>query len=292
MDSMTPSRLPVLPFFALTFAWTWSMWWGAVAAGLRFDEPAFRLLYLLGVLGPLAGTTWVLYRGGPLYRRDFLRRVMDPRRVPALAWLALASVAAGPALLGAAVAAMTGAVAVVPDYSAGLVGAVVSFAMVAGLAEEPGWRGAAADAWQARSRPVWAALGIGALWAFWHLPLHFIEGSYQHGVDFGSVRFWLTNLALVQVGVLFLWLANAARGSILVAILAHAGFNAAGGLVPASTTRDLVAFLVLTAMTLGVLAARRGGLGHAAPSATIRVDDGGAGRAADAGVAPTAMTPR
>jgi hypothetical protein len=84
------------------------------------------------------------------------------------------------------------------------------------------------------------------------------------------VRFWLTNLALVQVGVLFLWLANGAGDSILVAILSHAGFNASGGLVPASATRDLVAFPVLTVMTLCVLAVTRGRLRYAVGSATTR----------------------
>jgi uncharacterized protein len=292
MMASRPGNLPVLPFFALTFAWTWSVWWGAVAVGLAFGQPAFRLLYLLGVFGPLVGTAWVVRRGGHVYRREFLRRVWDPRRIPAMWWLALVAVAAGPALLGAAVAVMTGAASAVPDYSAGFIGAVVLFAMVAGLAEEPGWRGAASDAWQVRSRPAWAALGIGALWALWHLPLHFVEGSYQHGLGFGSVRFWLTNLALVQLGVLLLWLANGARGSILVAILAHAGFNVSGALVPASTTRDLVAFLLLTAMTLSVVAATRGRLRYAAAFATNQAVGGGTGPGARrAYVVPAAVPP-
>lgn len=156
--------------------------------------------------------------------------------------------------------AITGAAAVVPDYSIGTVGMVVVFALVAGLAEEPGWRGAASDAWQARTRPVWAAIGIGGFWAIWHLPLYFVEGSYQHGVGFGSVRFWFINLVLVQLGVLYIWLANGAGGSILIAILAHAGFNIAAELVPASTIRDVVAFVLISAATLVVVAATRGEL--------------------------------
>jgi uncharacterized protein len=251
----------VLPFFVVTFAWTWSMWWGAVAAGLSFDQDTFKLLYLLGVFGPMVGAWWVVRRGDRAYRREFWRRVWDPRRVPAAWWLALIGVAAGPALLGAAAAAMNGATAQAPEYSAGLVGAVIVFALVVGLAEEPGWRGAAVDAWQSRTGPVWAALGIGALWALWHLPLHFVEGSYQHGIGFGPARFWLTNLALIQLAVLLVWLVNGARGSILMAILAHAGFNAALGLVPASTTRDIVGLLLMTVTTLAVIAATRGRCG-------------------------------
>jgi uncharacterized protein len=135
---------------------------------------------------------------------------------------------------------------------------VVVFALAAGLVEEPGWRGAASDAWQARTRPLWAATAIGVLWALWHLPLYFIEGSYQHGLGFGSLRFWLTNLVLVQLGVLYVWLVNGSGGSILIAILAHAGVNIAGELVPRSTTGDAIAFLVVTTVTLSVIAATRG----------------------------------
>jgi uncharacterized protein len=258
--STGPADPPVLPFFALTFVWTWSLWWGAVAAGLSFAQPLFLLLYLLGVLGPLVGAAWVVGRGERTYRGEFIRRIWDPRRITARWWLTLVIVAAGPAGVGAAVALATSEATVVPAYSVGGIAAVIGFALVAGLAEEPGWRGAASDAWQARTHPLPAALGIGALWAVWHLPLYFIEGSYQHGVGFGSLRFWLGSLALVQLGVLYVWLVNGAGGSILIAILAHAGLNISAELVPGSTTRDAVAFLVITATTLAVIAATRGRL--------------------------------
>lgn len=254
------ARLPVLPFFLLTFAWTWSMWGVAVVAGLSAAQPPGSLLYLLGVLGPLAGATWVVKRGSRAYRHALLRRIWDPRRVPALWWLALIAVAAGPAALGAAVANADGVTVDVVDYGVGSVAAVVVVALVAGLAEEPGWRGAALDAWQARTYPLSAAAGIGALWSLWHLPLHFLEGSWYHGMGFGSVRFWLAHLLLVQLGILFAWLVNGSRGSILVAVLAHAGFNIAAGLVPSSTTRDVVAFVAVTAATAVVIASTKGRL--------------------------------
>jgi uncharacterized protein len=260
MTSTSPGRASVALFFVLAFSWSWSMWWGAVAAGLAFEQPSFKLLYLLGVFGPLVGAIWVVRGRSSRYRREFLRRVWNPLRISAPWWLALVAVVAGPGVLGAAAAALIGTPAVVPDHSVEFVGMVVVFALVAGVAEEPGWRGAASDAWQVRTRPVWAAAGIGALWALWHLPLFFVEGSYQHGVGFGSVRFWLINLALVQMGVLYLWLANGSGGSILIAILAHAGFNAAAELVPGSTIRDIVAFAVITAATVVVAVTTRGEL--------------------------------
>lgn len=265
--------LPVLPYFVLTFAWTWSLWWTAATTRRSVTELPVLLLFMLGGLGPLVGATWMVRRRGAAYRRDFLRRVWDPRGISTRWWLALVAMAAGPAVVGAAMAGAAGAAATVPDYRVGAVGGVIAFALVAGLAEEPGWRGAATDAWQARTRPMWAALGIGVLWALWHLPLYFIEGSYQFGLGFWSVRFWLTSLALVQLGVLYLWLANGSHGSILFPILAHAGFNAAGELVPRSTTGDVITFLVVTAATVAVMAATKGRLGLAVAGAGERQPD-------------------
>jgi uncharacterized protein len=251
---------PVLSFFALAFAWSWSWWGTAAITGAGVTEPPGLLLYLLGVFGPLVGAVWVVHRRGRTYRRAFLGRIYDPRGISARWWLALLAVAAGPAALGAVAASMAGGIGTAPVLSVGAVAVLLGPATVAGLVEEPGWRGAVADAWQARTRPVWAAAGIGALWSLWHLPLSFIEGSYYHELGVGSLRFWLTHLMLVQFGVLLLWLANGSGGSILLAALAHAGFNVAVGLAPSGVAFDVVALFALTAATSAVITLTRGRL--------------------------------
>lgn len=255
-----PLSAPRLPFALLTFAWTWTMWGTAAVSGLTIEEPPGAGLYLLGVFGPVVGAAWTVRRGARPYRRAFLRRIWDPRAIDGRWWLALAGVIGVPAALGGVATGLSDPAAAVPDYSVGAIGAAVIVALVAGVAEEPGWRGAAADTWQTRARPVWAATGIGTLWSVWHLPLHFLEGSWYHGMGLGSVRFWLIHVLLVQLGVLFVWLANGSGGSILIAILAHAGFNVAMGLAPGSLTRDAMTFAVVTAATIVVLVATRGQL--------------------------------
>jgi uncharacterized protein len=265
-----PRHRPVLPFFALAFVWTWALWWTAAATGRSATDPAGFMLYMAGGLGPLVGAAWVVHRRGPEYRRAFLRRVWDPRGIRAPWWLALLAVTTLPPVIGAALASVAGAAATVPDYSVGIVLAAVLIALAAGLVEEPGWRGAASDAWQERTRPVWAALGIGALWSFWHLPLSFFEGSYFHALGFGSAGFWLTHLILVQLGVLWVWLANGSGGSILIAVLAHMGFNTTWGLLPHSTTGTVITLLALTAATVAVVAATKGDLCFAGADARAR----------------------
>jgi uncharacterized protein len=251
-------------FFGIAFAWTWTLWWTAAATGGSVAEPVGAMLYMAGGLGPLFGAAWIVLRGDRAYRRDFLRRVWDPRRIAAPWWWALAAVAAGPAVLGAAVANAAGAAATHPAYGVGAVGGAIAVALLAGFAEEPGWRGVASDAWQRRTLPAWAATGIGAIWALWHLPLAFIDGTYYHALGFGSAAFWLTLLALVQLGVLYVWLANGSGGGILVAVLAHAGFNVAASLAPRSTTGDVTALIAITAATVIVVAATRGRLRYPA----------------------------
>jgi len=210
-----------------------------VAAAIRVSvtEPRGLLLYLMGVFGPPVGAARVLHHGGRGYRRAFLHRFWGTRGIAVRWWLGLFAVATGPAALAAVGTSMTGRAGTAPALSGGAVAALVGPALVAELVEEPGWRGAASDAWQARTRPVYAATGIGALWSLWHLPLSFFEGSYYYELGVGSERFWLTHLMLIPLGILLVWLVNGSGGRILLAVLAHAGFNVAIGLAPSGMAR-------------------------------------------------------
>jgi len=257
-------RLSVAPFLAIAYAWSWSLWGVAALTGASLAGGAGGMLYMAGGLGPLFAAFWLLRRADRSYRRDVLRRVWDPRRIGARWWWGLVAVTAGPAVVGAVVAWLVGDAITLQPYGVGAVAGALAVGLAAGAAEEPGWRGVASDAWQRQALPAWAGLGIGAAWALWHLPLAFIDGTYYHALGFGSLAYWLTILTLVNLGVLYLWLANGSGDSILVAVLAHAGFNVAASLAPRSPIGDLSAFIAITAATLVVLVATRGRLGRAA----------------------------
>lgn len=262
VGSDPPRPPPASAYFLLAFVWTWSLWWTAAATGASVADAAGGMLYMAGGLGPLVAVVGLLMRRDRAYRRDFLRRVWDPRGITAPWWWALAAVAFGPALVGAIATAVAGSAAVVPPYGIAAVASTVGIALLAGFAEEPGWRGVASDAWQRSLPPAWAGAAIGGIWALWHLPLAFIDGTYYHALGFGSLEYWLTNLALVLLGVLYLWLANGGRHAILLAALAHAGFNVGATLAPRSTVGDLTALLSIAAAALVVVTATRGRLGY------------------------------
>jgi uncharacterized protein len=246
-------------YFLVTYGWTWSVWWTAVFAGRASLEVPLSLLFVLGGLGPAVGTASVVRSTDRAYRKEFVRRLWDPKRISGFWWLALAAVSVVPALAGYLAAAAAGRPPIAETTGTfGSVAFVVGFGLAAGAVEEPGWRGVALDVLQSRLAPAVAALLIGIPWAVWHLPLFFLEGTYQHALGFGSARFWLFNFFLLLLSVLYVWLCNGSRGSILIAILAHAGTNVAGSLIPQDTLSDAFRSVV-TLLAVGAVVWRTRG---------------------------------
>ena len=270
-------------YAAVTFAWTWTIWWGAVVArALSIDVPV-GLVVFLGGPGPLLGALFVLRRSARGYRRGFLGRTVDPRRVSGAWWLAMVAVAVLPALVGYLGSAAVGRPASMEvALSAGAIAFAIGFALAAGLVEEPGWRGVGQDLVQYRAKPVVGILVVAALWVAWHLPLFFLEGTYQHDLGFLTARFWYFNLSLALLSVLYAWLVNGSGGSVLIAVVAHAGTNVAGGLIPQDAVTDVFRTLALLLAAVAVVAFTRGDLALA-PSRRARVTHVAAAPGGDTG---------
>jgi membrane protease YdiL (CAAX protease family) len=86
--------------------------------------------------------------------------------------------------------------------------------------EEPGWREYLLPALQETYSPLTAGLLVGVVWAGWHLPLVFIPVTIRNTLPLG-----LYLLQLVELSILLTWLTNRTDGSVLPAILLHAGGN-------------------------------------------------------------------
>src|SRR5260370_9054008 len=71
---------------------------------------------------------------------------------------------------------------------------------------------------------------LGILHGFWRVPLLLIQGPISGGVF--TLPF-IVGFILTVIGATFLytWIFNHARGSLLIAFLVHAGFNAASVLL-------------------------------------------------------------
>jgi uncharacterized protein len=232
-----------LAYVALVYGWTWSFWWGAILLGAGWSSVPGALLFAVGGAGPVLAAALLVQLGHhPDTPRQFWRRLVSGRHVPYHWWWGLAVLAVLPAV-GARLVDGTG-----PWVEVGAVAVLVT-GLVAGVLEEPGWRGYAQDVLQRRHGPLGASLLVGPVWALWHLPLFFFVGSYQHEqgrwnesfvLFMGGVVAWAVVYALVYVGT---------GRSILAVVVLHAAANGAGELVP-SDGSGRVELVVVAALAL------------------------------------------
>jgi CAAX protease family protein len=96
--------------------------------------------------------------------------------------------------------------------------------------EELGWRGYALPRLAKPLGLGGASVFLGVIWAIWHLPLFFLEGSPSKGHSFP-----LYLLHVVSVSVAMGWLYWKSDGSLLLTMLMHASVNNTIGIVPLAT---------------------------------------------------------
>jgi len=227
-------RHPMAAFVGLTFAISWGIWLSLIVSSTGITTPAGAVLNALAIAGPSIGAIVVAGLLGRIRLRDLVAG-LSPARL-SMRWvvtaLALPLVMMAIAILVAV--ALLGAAA--PTFSVALVGIIaVEFfriLIVGGpLGEEIGWRGFALPRLQATRTAFDASVLLGVLWGLWHIPLYFVAGTGQFetlraGTDpafaIGGFVGWTIGLS-----VLFTWLFNQSRGSLLVVILFHAAVNLA-----------------------------------------------------------------
>lgn len=246
-------------FFLLAFAFSWTTWW----AGSQLLAGADPLLaVVVGSFGPMVAAIVVTAATqgrqgvGALFRRHSLRRRggILPYTAAALILLAIAGSAALPVYLGQASldeVALRQALMAVPVQ-------FLLIALVGGGNEELGWRGFALPRLQGAHSPLAANVMLGIIWAVWHAPLFFMEGTSQTNIHFPSYVLLCLGITVV-LGYVF----NSARGGVIAAVITHAAINVVSGLkgaavgLPASPIE--VGLVLLVALLL--LVCTRGRLG-------------------------------
>ena len=126
------------------------------------------------------------------------------------------------------------------------IGAVIAGA----IGEELGWRGFGQARLQTGIGALWAAIVIGLLWSTWHLWPVAVPGGLSL---FDWTDFPQTYLRLTSTAVLYAWLYNSSRGSLLLVLVAHGAFNLDSSIVqtPAS---DVHTIPIIVAILHGVAA--------------------------------------
>lgn len=227
---------PLLTYFVLVFAITWSVAAAAIFGSDWFNQtfgpldasnpaffaavyaPSFLAVLLTGLFDGRAGLQSLVSR-------------LDPRRCHPIWYL----VVIGGFVGLTAVAGWIGKLAGGPTPVWNLSGAGVS-ALALGLFRDPGplgeelgWRGFALPRMLHHWHPVTASLILGVVWGLWHLPAFFVSTLSQSQLSLPIFILGAASLSVVTA-----WLFIKSKGSVLIAILVHLMANHVGDITGAS----------------------------------------------------------
>jgi pimeloyl-ACP methyl ester carboxylesterase/membrane protease YdiL (CAAX protease family) len=232
-------RRPLVVYFVLAYVLAWALF------------PLIEISQLFGLLGLFAPALAAVLTSALVGGRgqvSSLLRSLSLWRVGA-GWYALAlglPILISLAILGVAI--LGGAPTSIRMSPISALSALV-FVLVVG--EELGWRGFAQPTLERSRTPLVAAITVGILWGFWHLPTFLLPGLPQAGIPFPAFLAFTTAASIVLA-----WLMRRSGGSVIIATLFHGSFNTFGFLTPSLTLAErwwLTAVIYSLAATLVVV---------------------------------------
>jgi len=215
-------------FFVLTYAVTWSMWFGWA----QMASPARWFLFYVGVFAPALvalGLTWK--EDGEPGVRVLLARIFRWQVNARWYLFAIGYIATIKLLAAVAHRAITGDWPRFGQEPLLLMVVAIMISTWVQAGEELGWRGYALPRVSARFGLGTASVLVGILWASWHLPLFFIPGGDTYGQSF---PLYLSQVTAISVAMA--WLYWRTDGSLLLVMLFHAAINNTKDIVPSAVS--------------------------------------------------------
>lgn len=263
-ETMVENEFP-WRFFALAFAIAWLLWVPLIF--LKDLGPISFPITLLGAFGPTFAAIFLSYqKDGIKSVKKLLKRGLEFRigkkwYIPVLLLNPIIIFSGFIATM--IISGQTAALFDIALIGTGIFTFMLLFPVLlpgGPLNEEFGWRGYALDRLQTRWNGLVSSLILGVIWALWHLPLFFVEGTGQNiFLVYVPIVALLFFIQIPVVSILFTWLHNNTGGSILVAILFHLTWNVASNVLMVLSfiqfnLTDLAQIATLDAATLNSLA--------------------------------------
>ena len=249
-------------FFVATLAWTWLIWGVAIFLGANMETAMGFVLLLLGVMGPMVtGIGFTYLTRDKEGRMDYWKRVISFKRIPARWYLVIFLFVPVLNILAALLDVLTGgsgatwgeAVLNVVSNPLSIIPSIL-FASLIPFIEELGWRGYVLDRLQEKRSALVSSLILGIVWSLWHLPMFFVQGSYQAGLGVGTLAFWLFIIGVVPLSLPFTWIYNNTGRSTLAVILFHSMVNFTGELIALTERADTYSIVLWFVAAIGITA--------------------------------------
>ena len=260
LKSTRPKLASPWIYFLATYIWS-SIFGGiAILMNLSMESAAGLVLVLLAAIGPMVmGIAFTYLTRDKEGRRDYWKRIVDFKRIPARWYLVillfvpiLNSLAAVLDKLTGGSGATWGEAALNLLTNPSSIILSILFASLFPFIEELGWRGYLLDRLQEKNSVLVSSLILGILWSLWHLPTFFIRDSYQSSLGIGTPAFWLFFAGIVPLTFAFTWIYNNTGRSTLAVILFHSMVNFTGELIALSERADTLSIALWFVVAIGI----------------------------------------
>lgn len=222
-----------LRFYLICFITTWAFWISAaVISKTENDNGKSLLLMLMGLMAPaMTALITVLTSGSKALKADFRRKLVGFYRLKPMniliAVAAFMGIVAASILLSTFAGQSLDQFAFTEDFSFSVGGtSALLTILLAAVIEEVGWRGYGEDSVASYFSWFTESVIFGLVWALWHLPLFWIEGTYHFGLKELGIGYMLNFLiSVMPLGFLTTWVYVKNNRSMLACIIFHLFVN-------------------------------------------------------------------
>lgn len=230
---MEKYRYRPLRFYTTCFVATWIFWiLAAMISKSPNDNGTSALLMLLGLTAPaVIAVITVLTSGNKALKADLKRKLIGFYRIKPLsiviAVVGFMVIVALSILLSLLAGQSLDQFAFTEDFSFSVGGtSALLTILLAAVIEEVGWRGYGEDSVAFYFSWFTESVIFGLVWALWHLPLFWIEGTYHYELKELGILYMLNFLISVNpLGFLTTWVYVKNNRSMLACIIFHLFVN-------------------------------------------------------------------
>ena len=250
---------PVL-FFAMAYIFTWIFWIPAIFT----PESISPLLMLLGLMAPaVVSTVFIMVSGSDLLKQDFKNKIVGFYKVKWLnvvwAVIVFAIVIVCSILLSLAFGQPISQFSLTEDFSftgVGIAGAFITIT-IASIIEEVGWKGYCEDSIGNYMNWFWESMIFGVLWSLWHLPLIFIQGTYQAGLMVNPLYVINFFVSGIPMGFVITWVYLESDRSILACMIFHFFVNFLQEKIALTPETKCLETIVITVVAILIVMAKK-----------------------------------
>ncbi len=240
-------------FFGLTYLVTFICWF--IAAFISYQpggETIFVSFLIPGMMAPaIIALCMIRSSGSKEMWKTFINRLCNLRLIKPASFLPILLIVPAAVVLSGWISIALGGDPSQLQFAEGFsfsIGMIPSLLVLilAATFEELGWRSYAMDSLRGNRNYFKATLIFAGLWAGWHLPLFFIQGTYQNFIARENLLFAFNFfVSIIPMAVIISWVCQLNTGSILAAILFHFCINMSQEALQITQTTKCIETIIL-----------------------------------------------